>query len=347
MIPDGITRDHVFAAIKDFETGTVEHGFAGSVRYDLLVGEHRYPPKAILGLAARYVLGQPLSPADFSGGEAHGCNRTLRELGFRIVPKPGLEAVGVFDVGERYTRNDIYAKLSVPEESQRGHWDTGYHHHRGEWFIFSNVGEPGRTGHDYPNRFEGNDLIWTGKNGSKITHKQIQGLVSGEEPVHIFFRLHDREPFQYAGLGSAAEIWENEVPVRVRWSFEEPAERRPERLPEEIVEPEQYVEGARQQVTVNSYERNPAARRRCLEVHGVSCAGCGFNFETTYGEIGKGFIHVHHLKPLASIGTEYQLDPVNDLRPLCPNCHAVVHRQNPTLSLDELRNMIQARAGKP
>lgn len=269
-------------------------------------------------------------------------DRVTRKVELKVAPKP--DAVGIFEVGGRYTRNDIYAKLSVPEESQRGDWDTGYHRHMGDWFIFCNVGEPGRTGPDYPNRFEGNDLIWTGKTGSKVTQKSIQSLISGDESVHIFFRLHDREPFQYAGLGGAAEVWKDEVPVRVRWKFEEPSERRPERLAEEISEPERYVEGARQQITVNAYERNPAARRKCLEVHGFSCAGCGFNFEVAYGEIGKGFIHVHHLRPLSGIGAEYHLDPVNDLRPLCPNCHAVVHRQDPPLPLEDLQKLIKAQA---
>jgi len=52
---------------------------------------------------------------------------------------------------------------------------------------------------------------------------------------------------------------------------------------------------------------------------------CKFNFEETYGEIGKGFIHVHHIKPLASSG-ETRVDPYNDLVVVCPNCHSIIHR---------------------
>ena len=63
---------------------------------------------------------------------------------------------------------------------------------------------------------------------------------------------------------------------------------------------------------------------------------CEFNFEAFYGERGKGFIHVHHLSSLAEIGQEYEVDPVNDLRPVCPNCHAMLHRKG-NIGIEELQ----------
>lgn len=50
----------------------------------------------------------------------------------------------------------------------------------------------------------------------------------------------------------------------------------------------------------------------------------------------EGLIHVHHLKPLGEVGEGYLLDPVADLRPVCPNCHAMLHRRKPALGIDEL-----------
>ncbi|HUY33445.1 MAG TPA: HNH endonuclease [Pirellulales bacterium] len=99
-------------------------------------------------------------------------------------------------------------------------------------------------------------------------------------------------------------------------------------LPEEISATTALVEGAFCRVTVNAYERNPEARRRCLEHYGSNCIICGFNFGAVYGEVAEGYIHVHHLRPLSEIGGEYVVDPVEDLRPVCPNCHAVLHRPN-------------------
>ena len=108
------------------------------------------------------------------------------------------------------------------------------------------------------------------------------------------------------------------------------------RLPEEVTAADQYIEGATKRISVNAYERNPKARRDCIAHRGTSCVVCGFSFETVYGERGKDYIHVHHLKPLADVGEEYEVDPIADLVPVCPNCHAMIHKQ-PPCSIDELR----------
>lgn len=102
-----------------------------------------------------------------------------------------------------------------------------------------------------------------------------------------------------------------------------------------------FPEGARASVTVNAYERNAAARAACIAHHGLSCSVCGMNFEEMYGLAGKGLIHVHHLRALASVGAEYEVDPVADLRPVCPNCHAMIHRGNRMYSLEAVRGMLR------
>ncbi len=109
-------------------------------------------------------------------------------------------------------------------------------------------------------------------------------------------------------------------------------------LPEEIAPTTTALkEGAVSKVSVNAYERNPEARRRCIEVHGTECCICGFSFGAMYGEVAEGYIHVHHLRPLSEIDGEYVVDPVADLRPVCPNCHAVIHRRIPAFSIEEVR----------
>ena len=94
-------------------------------------------------------------------------------------------------------------------------------------------------------------------------------------------------------------------------------------------------EGARVDVVQSRPERDPAARAGCLLAHGCACVVCGIDFGKRYGLIGAGFIHVHHLRPLAE--GERAVDPAADLVPLCPNCHAMVHRRDPPLSVDELK----------
>jgi predicted HNH restriction endonuclease len=111
-------------------------------------------------------------------------------------------------------------------------------------------------------------------------------------------------------------------------------------LPEEVESPEEYQEGATQTISVNHYERNPEARQACINHYGYSCIVCGFDFEKAYGEIGKDFIHVHHLRPLAEIGESYVVNPVQDLRPICPNCHSMIHRRKTLLSIEELKQQL-------
>lgn len=98
-----------------------------------------------------------------------------------------------------------------------------------------------------------------------------------------------------------------------------------------------YTEGTANQITQTRYERNPHARVACINHYGYSCSVCEFDFEKRFGELGKNFIHVHHLTQVATVGKTYQVDPILDLRPVCPNCHAMLHRQNPPLTIEELK----------
>lgn len=104
-----------------------------------------------------------------------------------------------------------------------------------------------------------------------------------------------------------------------------------------------YDEGAVTQVKVNRYERDPRARADCLAHYGYRCQACGLDFGDFYGSMGEGFIHVHHTKELSTVGPGYEVHAIDDLRPLCPNCHAMVHRSSPAMPVEELRRLIRAR----
>lgn len=114
--------------------------------------------------------------------------------------------------------------------------------------------------------------------------------------------------------------------------------------PEEVDDPDQFVEGAVTTVTSNRYERDRRARAKCIEHWGLACAVCGFDFEQRYGEIGTDFIHVHHLRELSSVGESYVVHAVDDLRPVCPNCHAMLHRVRPALSIATLRKRLRTKS---
>jgi 5-methylcytosine-specific restriction enzyme A len=104
-------------------------------------------------------------------------------------------------------------------------------------------------------------------------------------------------------------------------------------FPDELQE---YVEGATKRVVVNAYERDSSARRACVAHYGCDCAVCGFNFLRVFGEVGRDFIHVHHLLPISTEKAAHAIDPIKDLRPVCPNCHAMLHQSDPPFSIEEL-----------
>lgn len=108
-------------------------------------------------------------------------------------------------------------------------------------------------------------------------------------------------------------------------------------FPDDVSNKDDFEEGAVRTVMVNAFERNALARQRCIEHYGLACSVCALEFGARYGPFGQGLIHVHHLKPLAVIGHSYKVDPIADLRPVCPNCHAVIHRSDPPLSIETLR----------
>lgn len=85
------------------------------------------------------------------------------------------------------------------------------------------------------------------------------------------------------------------------------------------------------------------ARAADIAHYGLECIACGFDFALVYGEIRKAFIHVHHVVPLSQTKVAYKADLINDLRPVCANCHAIIHRSTPALSILEVIDAFNAR----
>ena len=84
-------------------------------------------------------------------------------------------------------------------------------------------------------------------------------------------------------------------------------------------------------------------RRAAIQRHGVQCFGCRREMAEMYGKIAKGYIHIHHVKPLATLQNAHF--DIKDLVPLCPNCHAIVHLENPPLSIERLKKLIRQQQG--
>lgn len=101
-----------------------------------------------------------------------------------------------------------------------------------------------------------------------------------------------------------------------------------------------YSEGKKSDVIQTRRERDPGARKACLEAHGTCCSVCDLDFGKMYDGHGEGYIHVHHLNPLSEADGERKVDPIRDLRPVCPNCHAMIHWRGGNLPLEEVRELL-------
>jgi predicted HNH restriction endonuclease len=98
-------------------------------------------------------------------------------------------------------------------------------------------------------------------------------------------------------------------------------------------------EGAIQEMLRRVYVGDPNARRQCIDKHGPVCFKC--SFKKRYGAMAEGFIHVHHVRMLSSFGKEHKDIPIEDLRPVCPNCHAVLHMGNPVFSIEKVPALLR------
>ena len=114
------------------------------------------------------------------------------------------------------------------------------------------------------------------------------------------------------------------------------------RLPEEVPD-QHFVDGAHRRVITNDYERDPHARRACIAHFGWRCRICGTDLGERYGPVAARFVHVHHITALAHGRGPTEIDPTRDLIPVCPNCHAIIHRRDPPYTPEDVRAMLRRR----
>lgn len=243
----------------------------------------------------------------------------------------------------------MYVKMCSRNDKTTKHMTLEEQLHQEMLNLYSRAGkETGYWGNYYLRSVKKNGGLATArkmlipKENQKID-KGLQALIDAgradELSVEAIALRHEFRP-----LFTVAEVAE----ATKRLAVLSPASIKSTILPESIfpeVLPDlnSYSEGAVRSILVNAYERDTKARAACLAKHGRRCAVCAISFEEQYGEIGKGFIHVHHKKPLAAIRCEYKINPKIDLVPVCPNCHAMLHSSNPPLAVETLKSIYESR----
>jgi 5-methylcytosine-specific restriction protein A len=161
-------------------------------------------------------------------------------------------------------------------------------------------------------------------------------------PMAYSAEMEGEDGFGPARIGDFTPVLTEKKLMRIGASWYAGTEEQPITLAEEVPQQGNFFEGAKISVTINAYERNSKAREACITRRGLSCLVCDFNFGDKFGELGRGFIHVHHVVPLSSIGKEYKIDPITDLAPVCPNCHAMLHKVEPPLTVEQLRELLNS-----
>jgi hypothetical protein len=115
-----LTRPYVEQAIIKLDQN-ISTLFAESIKYDLLIGARRYPPKRVAGLALELMTGQRFGPEAFKGGEESACFLALRRCGFTIVPKADEQAGDLrSDLAEVLKLQQQYVSSNSPEMARRG-----------------------------------------------------------------------------------------------------------------------------------------------------------------------------------------------------------------------------------
>jgi 5-methylcytosine-specific restriction protein A len=201
--------------------------------------------------------------------------------------------------------------------------------------------EPRRESHWDPARAAAGDRTW---------RVQLDFDVLQESPV-LGLDLLQEAPF--SDVMWTPQSSGTEIPPEIAHALEE---RWLQALPEPHVAPfpdaalpaGSFPEGAVRRIVVNSYEKSERARRACIAHRGTRCSVCSLSFAVAYGSDFQDFIHIHHLRPVSELGPQYQLDPIQDLRPVCANCHAAIHHRRPPYSIEELVALMKmARSSVP
>lgn len=197
----------------------------------------------------------------------------------------------------------------------------------------------------YKDHFEGELLFMEGEESGAANERLMNASASGDR-VLLFYRDRHHCKFTFYGDVRLERVERREGKPIFVWStrlFEAKAESSLRTDEAAFIGYTPRLEGGARPYEGTRYERDANNRAEALRLHGTVCRACGFNFDEVYGaELARGYIQVHHVRSIAS--GERSVNPETDLVPLCPNCHAMVHRRpGQIVPIRELRELIRRR----
>jgi hypothetical protein len=247
-----------------------------------------------------------------------------------------------FEIWKTYTRADISVILGTIDANIR----NGVFKPHGKDFVILFVTEKKtRDRVPYEDKLEGDKLAWDGQRSAK-TDSLIVNHSSMNNELLLMYRAsrQERKDFSFVYLGRIRYV--SHLPGHPSHftlklvdldAKPDPSDDRDKMLSEVVT----GVEGSRTSSLTTRYERNRALREEAIARFGTRCSICGFDFAERYGELGQGFIEVHHLVPLSTTKIARETNPAKDLVVVCSNCHSMLHRSDPVLSPEELQGLLR------
>jgi len=340
MIPKNISRDDVLNAIAETEEDGIPVD-RHSVKWSLKHSGNLYPPKYLISIANRFANREELDSSNFSGGAE--TNEYLKALGFEIV-RSGSKFQKFPLKSHSWKVLSHTVAVKELDKSSFLHHGTGIPSQLKPFFGLEEF-TPNNSkdltlihrGQEYDARFVMDKelkrirLFWKADFSALLQNAfpELFNLYSKNEEVHDepsvmrFRKIENDNSFYQLEFINPSDI-ESDVQSEI----EEEQEPKPE--------------GGIKEFYGKRYERDAANRARAVEIHGMICVVCGFDFEKEYGLRGKGYIEIHHMKPLSSLQRQQIINPATDLVPICSNCHRMIHRKKEdVLTIERLKEIIK------
>ncbi len=243
-----------------------------------------------------------------------------------------------------YSREELKQQFSITDATIR----NGIFPPKGIcsiWLFITEEKTPDRT--QYHDLFDGQILQFEGQTKGRTDGLIINHERDGNEII-VFYRKKKREfpnyGFKYLGRFSYHSHNKKLIGEPTRFILY-PLDLMQDDETGDLVDvkPEfPPISEGKEKIRIQTFlERNPRLRKQAIAIHGTTCAVCNFNFAEKYGAFGEGYIEIHHLKPHSAVRGERAVDPSTDLVPVCSNCHRMIHKPEPMLTIDELKRIIE------
>lgn len=323
-----LTRESVLTAMAEYDrlgrdAFLDRYGFRKARGYYVLHEGKRYDSKAIAGAAHGYIgpTSQPLSWGDFSGG-ADTVKPTLERLGFLVA----------VDRNPPWSRDELILALEL-YLSTKG---AALSHDSPSVSALSDTLNrlARRLGHEGTATYRNSNGVYMKLMNFRRFDPQAtgEGLQRGNADEQVVWDLYAGDPQKLAAVADA-----------IRSAIDSPLPLAPAADDEDEYE---AAEGGLLTRLHRTYERDrklvSKRKAQAEKLGAITCEACGFDFGARYGAHGAGYMEAHHRQPVHTLAGG--LTRVSDLALVCANCHRMIHRRRPWLTIEELRQLLGPNA---